>query len=300
MVWRTFSSYQFYTVKQNVHIIMLLFKKTFWLWRVHRWKYINWQDRNLFTENTKADGEVIVNKNRSISHTDSLTESFRNQQGNWKHPVKPGPAKWHPVLQWQTGYWQGNPFHPGAISTEGSQQFLLSVVFSVPPRLTWLCYWNLWLQTEWMQGLFAATGSADIIQGAELCEGPQNPLHPGSEMEDPWRPVLMTHAAAICKQPLGEMPSKCLLTMVTLPLPLVSYFDLDWKKITTTKMRIKCDKEFALFPEYEDLWRVTNSFPGLVWGFYRERDNPGNKDRSHRCEGGRNKSQASWDGMWGG
>ena len=34
---------------------------------------------------------------------------------------------------------------------------------------------------------------------------------------------------------------------------------------------------------------------GRLWGVQREYDNPGNKDRSHQCEG-----RAGWDGVWGG
>lgn len=146
---------------------------------------------------------------------------------------------------------------------------IISVIchFSVPPSLlgcvVGISEWRLnessvcllWLDQLWLD---------QLLREPSYAKGPK-PTPPwvrgGASLET----CSHDSPAAICKQPLGEMPSKCLLSTVTSPCH--SCLVLVWTEETTTKVRTKCGQEFVLSPDYEALWRVPCDFPGLVWGF---------------------------------
>ena len=125
------------------------------------------------------------------------------------------------------------------------------------------------LSGDWMKAAFVC---CDWISCDRISYSGSRAVRKGPKPTPPWvrggaslETCSHDSPAAICKQPLGEMPSKCLLSTVTSPCH--SCLVLVWTEETTTKVRTKCDQECVLSPDYEALWRVTCDFPGLVWGF---------------------------------
>lgn len=140
-----------------------------------------------------------MDKNRSIAHTDSWTVAFRNQQGNWKHPVKPSPVKWRPVLKWQIAYWQGNLFKPEHIYTELALISIIGSVFCATCISLAVLSESLtmsWMNTAFVRALISVTGSTDITQWVELCEGLRI-------LTPPWVRGGCSHDSRSCYLPSG-------------------------------------------------------------------------------------------------
>lgn len=216
----------------------------------------------------------------------------RHSKINKEAPAKPSPGE-GTLCPAGTGTRTecGDLWKRGALFTLGFQEFLESVL--LPCHLGFLGRGPR--ISEWTQRVGG-------LLGLDWLTSLREPGHrKGRDPAPPW--VQGGDSLEIGPQdsPLRSAAERLSrASRLTATLPWHSGLILICTK-TKRKWEKKRDKSLALSPESRARWRVLGELPeaGPDARVYREHGTPGNSGRTDQSEGGGNRSQESWDRVWG-